>query len=87
MNHCTLLDETLRDDLVELTNAVSKSHDTTVDPDSIHYQMLKNLPDSAKDTLLDALNYIWTTGNFPFVLCVCMILHESVDLDSQNVIR
>ena len=49
--------------------------------------MLKNLPDSAKDTLLDALNYIWTTGNFPFVLCVCMILHESVDLDSQNVIR
>ena len=50
----------------EVTNAVSKSHDTAVGPDSIHYQMLKNLLDSAKDTLLGALNYIWTTGNFPF---------------------
>jgi len=27
--------------------------------------MFKNLPDSATDTLLGALNYIWTTGNFP----------------------
>ena len=49
----------------ELTNAMSKSHDTAVGPDSIHYQMLKNLPDSAVDTLLDAVNYIWTTGDFP----------------------
>jgi len=49
----------------ELTNAISKSHDTAVGPDSIHYQMLKNLPDFAEDTLLGALHYIWTTGNFP----------------------
>jgi len=49
----------------ELTNAISKSHDTAVGPDSIHYQMLKNLPDSTTDTLLGAINYIWTTGNFP----------------------
>jgi len=49
----------------ELTNAISKSHDTAVGPDSIHYQMLKNLLDSAMDTLLDAVNYIWTTGDFP----------------------
>ena len=48
----------------ELTNTISKSHDAAVGPDSIHYQMLKNLPDSAKDTLLGALNYIWTTGIF-----------------------
>jgi len=41
----------------ELTNAISKSHDTAVGPNSSHYRMLKNL-------LLGALNYIWTTGNF-----------------------
>jgi len=49
----------------ELTNAISKSRDTAVGPDSIHYQMLKNLPDSAMDTMLGAVNFIWTTGNFP----------------------
>jgi len=49
----------------ELTDAVSKSHDTGVGPDSVHCQMLKNLSDSAKNILLGALNYIWTTGNFP----------------------
>ena len=27
--------------------------------------MLKNLPDSAMDTLLRAVNYIWTTADFP----------------------
>jgi len=35
----------------ELTSPISKSHDTTVGPDDIHYQMLKHLPSSAKDTL------------------------------------
>jgi len=49
----------------ELTNAVSKSYNTAVGSDLIHYQMLKNLPDSAMDTLLGAVNYIWATGNFP----------------------
>ena len=49
----------------ELTNAISKSRDTAVGPDSIHYQLLKNLPDSAVDTLLGVINYIWTTGDFP----------------------
>jgi len=49
----------------ELTNAISKSDDTAVGPNSIHYQMLKKFPDSTMDTLLGAINYIWTTGNFP----------------------
>jgi len=49
----------------ELTTALSKSHDTAVGPDDIHYQMLKHLPAAAKDTLLYVLNNIWTTGNFP----------------------
>jgi len=49
----------------ELTNAISKSHNTAVGSDSIHYQIFKNFPDSAMDTLFGAVNYIWTTGNFP----------------------
>jgi len=28
----------------ELTDAISKAHDTAVGPDAIHYQMLKHLP-------------------------------------------
>jgi len=38
----------------QLTNAISKSHDTAVGPDSIYYQMLKNFPDSTMDSLLGA---------------------------------
>ena len=30
--------------LDELADAISKSHDTAVGPDDIHYQMLKHLP-------------------------------------------
>jgi len=48
----------------EFTNAISKSHDTAVGPDSIHYQMLKNLRDSTMDTMLGAVNFILTTDNF-----------------------
>ena len=51
--------------LKELTSAISKSHDTAVGPDDIHYQMLKHLPTSAMDTLLNVINNIWLSGNFP----------------------
>ena len=36
-----------------------------MDPDEIHYQMLKHLPDNSLETLLNIFNYIWTTGKFP----------------------
>ena len=36
----------------ELTDAISKAHDTAVGPDDIHYQMLKHLPNEALQTLL-----------------------------------
>jgi len=48
----------------KLTNAISKSHDTVIGFDFIHYQMLKNLSSFTMNTLLSAVNYIWTTGNF-----------------------
>ena len=49
----------------ELTAAISKSHYTAAGPDDIHYQMLKHLPAAALDTLLQILNDIWSSGNFP----------------------
>jgi len=51
--------------LDELLDAISKSHDSAVGPDSIHYQMLKHLPPNAVNTLLETLNNIWFAGNFP----------------------
>jgi len=33
--------------LDELRDAISKSHDSAVGPDDIHYQMLKHLPPNA----------------------------------------
>jgi len=53
------------DELDELWDAISKSHDSAVGPDNIHYQMLKHLPPNAVNTLLQALNIIWFAGNFP----------------------
>jgi len=49
----------------ELWDAISKSHDSAVGPDDIHYQIIKNLPPNAVNTLLQALNNIWFAGNFP----------------------
>ena len=55
--------------LDELTDAISKSHDTAVGPDDVHYQMLKHLPDDALLTLLNILNNIWASGKFPTSWC------------------
>jgi len=51
--------------MYELTSAISKSRDSTVGPDDIHYQMLKHLPGAALETVLHVLNDIWISGNFP----------------------
>ena len=51
--------------LLELKDAIQKSHDTATGRDKIHYQMLKHLPDSALLTLLHIFNDIWTAGVFP----------------------
>jgi len=49
----------------ELTSAISKSHDSAVGPDDVHYQMLKHLPGASLETLLHDLNDIWINGSFP----------------------
>ena len=49
--------------LDELTDAISKSHDTAVGPDDIHYHMLKHFPVDPLLTLLNILNSILASGN------------------------
>ena len=62
--------------ITELKDAIAISKDTAIiiiiiiiiiitGPDDIHYQMLKQLPETALDTLLHIFNGIWTTGVFP----------------------
>jgi len=51
--------------LDELLDALSNSNDCVVGLDDIHYQMLKHLPSEVLLTLLNILNDIWLTGNFP----------------------
>jgi len=50
--------------LDQLRDAISKSHDSAVGPDDIHYQMLKHHPPNAVNTLLETLSNIWFAGNF-----------------------
>ena len=38
--------------LTELTDALSKAHDSSPGPDDIHYQLLKHLPSSSPSILL-----------------------------------
>jgi len=53
----------------ELLDALSNSKDSAVGPDDIHYQMLKHLLSETLNTLLNILNDIWITGNFPSSWC------------------
>ena len=55
--------------LKELTSAISKSHYTAVGADDTQYQLLKNLSNSAMDTLFNFLNNIWLSRNFPPSWC------------------
>ena len=49
----------------ELLDSLAKSSNTAVGPDDIHYQMLKHLPSDALQSLVNTLNDIWLSGNFP----------------------
>ena len=51
--------------LSELKKALNKSRDTATGPDQIHYQFLKQLPETSLKTLLNIFNNIWHSGNFP----------------------
>ena len=49
----------------ELQDALRRAHDTSAGPDEIHYQLLKHLPSSSLLLLLNILNKIWLSGEFP----------------------
>jgi len=53
--------------LDELRKSLDKAHDTACGPDDIHYQLLKHLPESALQVLLDLMNDIWETGDLPSI--------------------
>ena len=61
--------------LSELKNSLDKSNDTTAGPDDIHYQILKNLPSDALETLMNIMNEIWLTGKFPEDWHKAVIIH------------
>ena len=49
----------------ELMESLRRAHDTACGPDEIHYQILKHLPETALQTLLNIFNNIWVGGAFP----------------------
>ena len=51
--------------LVELKEAINKSHDTATGPDEVHYQMLKDLSLKSLQALLDIFNDSWEAGKIP----------------------
>jgi len=53
--------------LNESRKSLDKAHGTACGSDDIHYQLLKHLPESALQTLLDLMNDIWETGDLPSI--------------------
>ena len=51
--------------LEELQDALRRAHDTSAGPDEIHYQLLKHLTYASFLLLLNILNKIWISGDFP----------------------
>ncbi len=51
--------------LYELKKAINNSHDSSPGLDTIHYQLLKHLPDISLLLLLHIFNHIWVTQEFP----------------------
>ena len=58
----------------ELKNSLGICHDTATGPDEIHYQFLKHLPQTSLLVLLNILNKIWRTGDFPDSWCEATII-------------
>ena len=48
-----------------LSEAIQKSHNTTVSPDDVHYEFLRHLPPKFLNYLLSAFNEICQNGTFP----------------------
>ena len=53
--------------LIELQNSISKSKNSALGPDGIHYTLLKELPTISLKYLLDIYNNIWISDNIPTI--------------------
>jgi ribonuclease HI len=51
--------------LSELQDSLNNASNTSPGPDQVHYELLKHLPLSSLEILLNIFNHIWLTGNFP----------------------
>jgi exonuclease III len=51
--------------LHELQNALHRSNDTSPGDDTVHYQLLKHMPEETLGLLLDIFNFIWVHHLFP----------------------
>ena len=51
--------------MTELMNAIQKSNNSAAGPDDIHYEIIRQLPESVLETLLNIYNYIWEEEIFP----------------------
>lgn len=51
--------------LSELIESLEDANDSASGPDEIHYQILKHLPPSSLNSLLEIFNLIWKRGSFP----------------------
>ncbi|KAG1708490.1 RNA-directed DNA polymerase from mobile element jockey [Nymphon striatum] len=75
--------------LEELRRSLRASKDTAPGPDSIHYQMLKHLPDCSLALMLNIFNTIWITGAIP---CICKTMERMINcrltyyLESNNIL-
>jgi potassium voltage-gated channel Eag-related subfamily H protein 8 len=61
--------------LDELRKSLDKAHDTACGPNDIHFQLLKHLPESALQTLLELMNDIWETGDLPSIWKLANVIH------------
>ena len=59
----------------ELNQAIKISHDTSPGIDTVHYQLLKHLPDDSMLLLLYMFNHIWLTQDFPTSWKTAIIIH------------
>ena len=50
------------------------AHDTAFDPNDIHHQLLKHLPESVFQTRLDLKNDIWEIGDLPSIWILANII-------------
>ena len=53
--------------LTELQNSISKSNNSALGPDEVHYTLLKELQTISLKYLLDIYNNIWMSGNIPTI--------------------